>query len=69
MSFDWNWEFAFEILPRLLRATLNTLIAAGAGYGLAMVLGLIFALALRGPSKMPPPVSLVRSTSTQSLTS
>ena len=27
MTFDWNWEFAFEILPRLLRATINTLIA------------------------------------------
>jgi polar amino acid transport system permease protein len=47
MSFDWNWEFTWEILPRLLRATVNTLLASGIGYAIAMVLGLIFALALR----------------------
>ena len=51
--FDWRWDFAFEILPRLLQATLNTLAAAGIGYGIAVVLGLVFcagathALALR----------------------
>ena len=53
MTFDWNWQFAFEILPRLLRATLNTLMAAGIGYGLAMILGLAFALVLRGPWRLP----------------
>lgn len=52
MTFDWNWEFAIEILPRLLRATLNTLIAAGVGYGIAMVLGLVFALALRSTGRL-----------------
>ena len=31
MRFDWNWEFTWEILPRLLAATLNTLLAAGIG--------------------------------------
>jgi polar amino acid transport system permease protein len=49
MSFQWNWEFTFEILPRLLRATLNTLIAAGAGYLIALILGLAIALAQRTP--------------------
>ena len=53
MRFDWNWDFTVEILPRLLRAALNTLIAAGVGYALAMVLGLIFALALRSPWRLP----------------
>ncbi len=45
--FDWNWAFTWEILPRLIHATGNTLIAAGAGYAIALVLGLILALAQR----------------------
>lgn len=53
MTFDWNWAFALEILPRLLRATVNTLMAAGVGYALAMVFGLVFALALRSPWRLP----------------
>ena len=47
--FDWKWGFTFEILPRLLVATLNTLMAAGIGYSLALVIGLVFALAQRTP--------------------
>lgn len=47
--FDWKWEFAWEILPRLLVATGNTLLAAGVGYAIALVLGLVFALAQRTP--------------------
>ncbi len=47
--FDWRWEFVWEILPRLLLATVNTLIAAGAGYAIAVVLGLALALAQRTP--------------------
>ena len=47
--FDWKWSFTFEILPRLLLATINTLLAAGIGYLIALVLGLIFALAQRTP--------------------
>ncbi len=47
MSFNWRWDFTWEILPRLLWATVNTLIAAGAGYAIALVLGLILALAQR----------------------
>lgn len=52
MSFQWNWEFTFEILPRLLWATLNTLLAAGLGYGLAMVVGLVLALGQRSGSRL-----------------
>ncbi len=49
--FDWKWEFAWEILPRLLVATGNTLMAAGAGYAIALALGLVLALAQRTPSR------------------
>lgn len=46
---DWRWPFVGEILPRLLEAAGNTLLAAGVGYLVAMVLGLVFALAQRTP--------------------
>lgn len=46
---DWQWDFTLEILPRLLLATLNTLLAAGVGYAMAVVVGLVFALAQRTP--------------------
>lgn len=49
MGFHWRWAFTWQILPRLLDATLNTLAAAGIGYGIALVLGLVFALAQRTP--------------------
>ncbi len=29
---DWRWDFTWDILPRLLAATGNTLLAAGLGY-------------------------------------
>lgn len=44
---EWRWEFVFEILPRMLWATMNTLFAAGIGYSIALVVGLIFLLAQR----------------------
>ena len=47
--FDWKWDFTWEILPRLVSATGNTLIAAGAGYAIALVLGLLLAIAQRTP--------------------
>lgn len=47
--FEWQWDFTFEILPRLLVAAGNTLLAAGFGYMIAVVLGLVFALAQRTP--------------------
>jgi polar amino acid transport system permease protein len=50
--FDWKWHFTFEILPRLLAATVNTLIAAGLGYLIALIVGLAFALAQRTPFRL-----------------
>ncbi len=47
--FEWKWDFTIEILPRLFEATQNTLIAACLGYMIALVLGLVFALAQRTP--------------------
>lgn len=47
--FDWRWDFVWQISPRLVEATGNTLMAAGFGYGIAIVLGLVFALAQRSP--------------------
>lgn len=47
MTFEWKWDFTWEILPRLLWATGNTLMASGIGYAIAMVLGLVLALAQR----------------------
>lgn len=49
---EWQWDFTWEILPRLIQATGNTLIAAGAGYAIALVLGLVLALAQRTKSKI-----------------
>ena len=39
---EWRWDFTFEILPRMLWATGNTLLAAGVGYLIAVVMGLVF---------------------------
>lgn len=44
----WNWDFAVEALPLLLRGFVNTLIATGVGTAIATVLGLIIAVAIRG---------------------
>ena len=49
---EWRWEFTWEILPRMLWATGNTLLAAGFGYLIAMVVGLILMLGQRTPYKV-----------------
>ncbi len=49
---DWRWDFTLEILPRLAVATGYTLLAAGIGYAIALVLGLVLALAQRTPSRL-----------------
>ncbi len=41
---EWRWDFTFEILPRMLWATGNTLLAALIGYAIALVVGLVFLL-------------------------
>ncbi|MER9064711.1 ectoine/hydroxyectoine ABC transporter permease subunit EhuD [Mesorhizobium sp. M0698] len=45
--FNWDWEFTWQILPRLLLATGNTVIAALLGYLIAIVLGLVLTSLLR----------------------
>lgn len=55
MNLDWSWTLTWEIMPRLLWATANTLLAAGAGYAIALVGGLFLALAQRatfGPVRL-----------------
>lgn len=64
---DWQWDFVFEILPRLFEATGYTLLAALLGYAIAMVGGLVLVLAQRTPSRLAnaavrEAVELVRST-------
>ncbi|MQU71791.1 ectoine/hydroxyectoine ABC transporter permease subunit EhuD [Sinorhizobium meliloti] len=47
MTLDWRWDFVWAILPRLLSATLNTMLAAGCGYAIALVIGLLLAVSHR----------------------
>lgn len=56
--FNWKWDFTFEILPKIAWAALNTLLAAGIGYSIAIVLGLALALAQR--TKYRPLTFIVR---------
>jgi polar amino acid transport system permease protein len=43
----WDWQYTFEILPRLARATIVTIEAATGGFALALVAGLVLAIARR----------------------
>ena len=52
MNAEWRWDFAIEILPQMLLATLNTILAAGIGYAIAIIVGLIFLLGQRTPIKI-----------------
>ena len=47
MNAEWRWDFAIEILPKMLLATLNTIMAAGIGYAIATIVGLLFLLGQR----------------------
>ena len=51
MEMGWRWDFAIEILPNMLWATLNTILAAGVGYAIAVIIGLIFLIGQRTPYK------------------
>ena len=51
MNAEWRWDFAIEILPQMLMATLNTIMAAGIGYAIAAIVGLLFLLGQRTPIK------------------
>ena len=46
---EWRWDWTWELLPRFIDATGKTLIAAGGGYTIAIILGLVFVLAQRTP--------------------
>ena len=52
MNAEWKWDFAFQILPQMLWATLNTIMAASIGYAIAVVVGLLFLLGQRTPYKI-----------------
>ena len=44
MEMGWRWDFTIEILPQMAIATLNTILAAGVGYAIALIVGLFFLL-------------------------
>ncbi len=46
---EWQWELVWELAPRFVDATGKTLLAAGGGYGIAVILGLVFVVAQRTP--------------------
>ena len=52
MNAEWKWDFTFQILPQMLWATLNTIMAAGIGYAIAAVVGLLFLIGQRTPYKI-----------------
>ena len=52
MDAEWKWDFVYQILPKMLLATLNTIMAAGIGYAIAVLVGMIFLLGQRTPYKI-----------------
>jgi polar amino acid transport system permease protein len=48
---EWDWEFVWEILPRLFDGVRITILATFLGFGLAAILGLVIALARRSRSR------------------
>ncbi len=59
ITFTWDMEFALEILPQLLRAAWITLQATVVGFAIAVVVGLVLALARRGPRIVSWPVTFL----------
>lgn len=49
---EWRWGWTWELLPRFIDATGKTLIAAGGGYAIAVILGLVLVLAQRTPFRL-----------------
>lgn len=52
MGLDWDWAFVVEILPSLTSALGVTVVATLLGSAVALVLGLVFAVARMVPSKV-----------------
>jgi polar amino acid transport system permease protein len=48
----WDWHFAGKILPDLLRGLVVTIEATLLGYAVALVLGLVWAILRRSPSRI-----------------
>jgi polar amino acid transport system permease protein len=48
----WNWDFAFEIFPQLLKAVWVTLSATVIGFMIALIIGLFWAIARRSRFKV-----------------
>lgn len=48
---EWDWSFAWSIMPQLLAGVRITLLATVLGAAVAAVLGLIFAILRRSPSR------------------
>lgn len=48
---EWDWEFAWSILPQLLQGFAITLIATALGAAVAAVLGLVFAILRRSRNR------------------
>ena len=46
---EWQWELVWELAPIFVDAAGKTLLAAGGGYGIAVVLGLVLVMAQRVP--------------------
>ena len=49
---SWDWQYSGDILPDLLRGLRYTVIATLAGYVIAIVLGLVWTLLRRTPSRV-----------------
>lgn len=47
VTFDWQWDYTFNILPVLLGAAVNTIIATVVGYALALIIGVFFLVGQR----------------------
>jgi polar amino acid transport system permease protein len=52
MDAEWKWDFVYQILPKMLLATLNTIMAAGIGYAIAVVVGMLFLVGQRTSYKV-----------------
>lgn len=48
----WEWDYVYELLPKLLRALPATLAAALGGFVLAVLLGILLAMASRSPYRV-----------------
>ena len=63
MEMGFRWDFAYEILPNMLWATLNTILAAGIGYAIAAIIGFFAAILLHLQRKyllLPPATMFLR---------